>query len=70
MNARAEKSLNKSSGEEGAAVSEELTALGAEVVDILYTQVFAPGEYATEEAVCAAFSEILLRHWNLCCLIT
>jgi signal transduction histidine kinase len=70
MNARAEKSLNKSSGEEGAAVSEELTALGAEVVDILYTQVFAPGEYATEETVCAAFSEILLRHWNLCCLIT
>ena len=70
MNARAEKSLNESSGEEGAAVSDELTALGAEVVDILYAQVFAPGEYATEETVCAAFSEILLRHWNLCCLIT
>ncbi len=57
-------------GAEGEAVSDELTALGAEVVDIFYTQVFAPGEYATEAAVCAAFSEILLRHWNLCCLIT
>jgi signal transduction histidine kinase len=71
MNARAEQSLDKSSCEEGAApVSDELTALGAEVVDIFYTQVFAPGEYATEASVCAAFSEILLRHWNLCCLIT
>jgi signal transduction histidine kinase len=70
MNARAEKSLDKSSCEEGAGVSDELTALGAEVVDIFYTQTFAPGEYATEEKVCAAFSEILLRHWNLCCLIT
>jgi signal transduction histidine kinase len=70
MNARAEKSLDKSSREEGAEVSNELNALGAEVVDIFYTQIFAPGEYATEAAVCAAFSEILLRHWNLCCLIT
>ncbi|HEX9918706.1 MAG TPA: hypothetical protein VGA87_06050, partial [Pyrinomonadaceae bacterium] len=55
---------------EGTATPDELSALGAEVVDIFYTQVFAPGEYATEATVCAAFSEILLRHWNLCCLIT
>ncbi|HZH30751.1 MAG TPA: HAMP domain-containing sensor histidine kinase [Pyrinomonadaceae bacterium] len=51
-------------------MSDDLNALGAEVVDIFYRQVFAPGEYATEEQVCSAFSEILLRHWNLCCLIT
>jgi signal transduction histidine kinase len=70
MNARAEKILDKSSCGEGAEVSDELTALSAEVVDIFYTQVCAPGEYATEASVCAAFSEILLRHWNLCCLIT
>jgi signal transduction histidine kinase len=64
-------SLDKSNVEgEAAPAPDELTALGAEVVDIFYTQVFAPGEYATEAAVCAAFSEILLRHWNLCCLIT
>ncbi|HEX8128949.1 MAG TPA: GAF domain-containing sensor histidine kinase [Pyrinomonadaceae bacterium] len=70
MNARAEKKLDESSCEGNAAVSDELTALGAEVVDIFYTQIFTPGEYATEATVCAAFSEILLRHWNLCCLIT
>jgi signal transduction histidine kinase len=71
MNARAEKSLEMfSGGGDAAQVSDELNALGAEVVDIFYAQVFAPGEYATEAAVCAAFSEILLRHWNLCCLIT
>ena len=70
MNARAKESLEASSWEEHALASDELSALGAEVVDIFYTQVFAPGEYATEASVCAAFSEILLRHWNLCCLIT
>ena len=70
MNARPEKSLKEFSGAEGAAVPDELTALSGEVVDIFYAQIFAPGEYATEAAVCAAFSEILLRHWNLCCLIT
>jgi signal transduction histidine kinase len=71
MNARAEKSLKSSSVKvEAGATSDELTALGAEVVDILYTQICAPNEYATEASVCDAFSEILLRHWNLCCLIT
>jgi signal transduction histidine kinase len=70
MNARVKKGLDTSSQEEREGVSDELTALGAEVVDIFYTQILAPDEYATEEAVCDAFSEILLRHWNLCCLIT
>jgi signal transduction histidine kinase len=72
MNARVEKSLQSSLFKEasGAATSDELTALGAEVVDIFYTQILAPDEYATEAAVCDAFSELLLRHWNLCCLIT
>jgi signal transduction histidine kinase len=71
MNARVEKSLQSSAWREDAGASaDELTALGAEVVDIFYTQVFAPEEYATEAAVCDAFSELLLRHWNLCCLIT
>ena len=71
MNARVKKGLETPSCAEGAgSVSDELTALGAEVVDIFYTQLFAPDEYATEASVCATFSEILLRHWNLCCLIT
>ncbi|HEY0098784.1 MAG TPA: GAF domain-containing sensor histidine kinase [Pyrinomonadaceae bacterium] len=71
MNAQVKKSLQPFSlQDESEAASEELSALGAEVVDIFYTQIFAPDEYATEAAVCAAFSELLLRHWNLCCLIT
>ncbi|HEV2881730.1 MAG TPA: HAMP domain-containing sensor histidine kinase [Pyrinomonadaceae bacterium] len=71
MNARAEKSLDRSHVEgNDSAASDELAALSAEVLDIFYTQTFTPGEYATEATVCAAFSEILLRHWNLCCLIT
>lgn len=73
MNARVKKNLKLSPEdvpEAGVAVSGELTALGAEVVEIFYTQIFAPGEYATEASVCAAFSEMLLRHWNLCCLVT
>ncbi len=73
MNARVKKNLETPSGlveEAGTTVSDELTALGAQVVDIFYTQLFAPDEYATEASVCDAFSEILLCHWNLCCLIT
>ena len=70
MNARAEKSVDTFFAEEGGAMSDELAALSAEVVDIFYTQIFTPSAYATEATVCAAFSAILLRHWNLCCLIT
>jgi two-component system cell cycle sensor histidine kinase PleC len=71
MNARVKKSLQSSSLQvEPGSVPDELTALSAEVVDIFYTQIVAPEEYATEAAVCDAFSALLLRHWNLCCLIT
>ncbi|MCA1555306.1 MAG: hypothetical protein LC747_01310, partial [Acidobacteria bacterium] len=72
MNARVKENLGTPSCavEEAGTVLGELTALGAEVVDIFYTQLFAPDEYATEASVCDAFSEILLRRWNLCCLIT
>ena len=70
MNALPQKNLEMSAREEGEALSAELTELGAEVVDLFYTQAFAAGEYATENSVCEAFSEILLRHWELCCLIT
>ncbi|MGA9995030.1 MAG: histidine kinase dimerization/phospho-acceptor domain-containing protein, partial [Pyrinomonadaceae bacterium] len=46
----------------------ELHSLSAEIVDLLYTQTFSPGEIATPREACAAFSEILLRHWQLCCI--
>ena len=72
MNARVKTNVETPSCtvDEAGIMPGELTTLGAEVVDIFYTQLFAPDEYATEASVCAAFSEILLRHWNLCCLVT
>ncbi|HEX8138544.1 MAG TPA: HAMP domain-containing sensor histidine kinase [Pyrinomonadaceae bacterium] len=46
----------------------ELHALSAEIVDLFYTQTFSP-TVSTPSDVCAAFSEMLLRHWDLCCII-
>ncbi|HEY6188463.1 MAG TPA: HAMP domain-containing sensor histidine kinase [Pyrinomonadaceae bacterium] len=46
----------------------ELQALSAEVVDLFYAQTFSP-TMSTPSDVCAAFSEMLLRHWDLCCII-
>ncbi|HEX8354248.1 MAG TPA: GAF domain-containing sensor histidine kinase, partial [Pyrinomonadaceae bacterium] len=44
--------------------------LNAEVVSLLNEQAFAPGEDCTEREVCESFTEILLRHWDLCCVST
>ncbi len=44
--------------------------LSAEVVSLLNEQAFAPGETCTEREVCESFTEILLRHWDLCCIST
>lgn len=46
----------------------ELHALSAEIVDLFYTQTFSP-TVSTPADVCAAFSEMILRHWDLCCII-
>src|SRR3982750_3647896 len=46
----------------------ELHALSAEIVDLFYTQTFSP-TVSTPGDVCAAFSEMILRHWDLCCII-
>jgi signal transduction histidine kinase len=48
----------------------EPQGLNSEVVNLLNEQAFAPGEARTEQEVCASFSNILLRHWNLCCVAT
>ncbi|HYO64157.1 MAG TPA: histidine kinase dimerization/phospho-acceptor domain-containing protein [Pyrinomonadaceae bacterium] len=48
----------------------DLHALSAEVVDLFYAQAFSPGEIGTEQDICRAFTQILLRHWNLCCIVT
>jgi len=44
-------------------------ALSAEVVSLLNEQAFAQGEVCTEQEVCESFTEILLRHWDLCCVL-
>lgn len=53
-----------------ASASGELNALSAEVIELLYTQAFAPGATTTEASICEDFSDILLRHWKLCCIVT
>src|SRR5215213_4117489 len=45
-----------------------LQGMVSEVVSLLNEQAFAQGRACTEQEVCESFSEILLRHWNLCCV--
>jgi signal transduction histidine kinase len=42
----------------------------SEIVSLLNEQAFSQGRACTEQEVCESFSEILLRHWNLCCVTT
>ncbi len=48
---------------------EEFSALSAEIVDLLYTQTLSPDAISTPAQVCAAFSDMILRHWDLCCIV-
>ncbi|HWT01401.1 MAG TPA: HAMP domain-containing sensor histidine kinase [Pyrinomonadaceae bacterium] len=48
---------------------EDFSSLSAEIVDLLYTQTLSPDAISTPAQVCAAFSEMLLRHWDLCCIV-
>jgi signal transduction histidine kinase len=48
----------------------ELQALSAEIVSLLYEQAFGTGPTRGEQEVCEAFADILLRHWDLCCVLT
>ena len=69
--ARAVDATNGGAG--GAASAEhgfsELHALSADVVDLLYTQAFSHTADRTGEAICESFSKILLRHWDMCCIL-
>ena len=47
----------------------ELISLNEDIVELFYTQTYSPETICTPEDVCAAFSTILRRHWNLCCII-
>jgi signal transduction histidine kinase len=48
---------------------DEIYALGDEIVDLFYTQLFSHSDIRTPSDVCKAFSEIMERHWNLCCMM-
>lgn len=47
----------------------EFQSLSAEIVDLFYTQTLSPDSISTPSKVCEAFSTMILRHWDLCCII-
>jgi signal transduction histidine kinase len=47
----------------------ELHRLSAEIVDLFHTQAFSPDTISTPEDVCATFAGMILRHWDLCCIV-
>jgi signal transduction histidine kinase len=47
----------------------EFHSLSAEIVDLLYTQTLSPDTISTPAEVCEAFSSMILRHWDLCCIV-
>ena len=48
---------------------DEIRALSDEIVDLFYTQLFSHSNIRTPSDVCKAFSEIMERHWDLCCMM-
>ena len=48
---------------------QEFHSLSGEIVDLFYTQTLSPDTIRTPAEVCAAFSDIILRHWDLCCIV-
>jgi signal transduction histidine kinase len=47
----------------------EFHSLSAEIVDLFYTQTLSPDIISTPAEVCEAFSNMILRHWDLCCIV-
>lgn len=47
----------------------EFQSLSAEIVDLFYTQTLSPDSISTPAEVCEAFSSMILRHWDLCCIV-
>ncbi|MBA2733888.1 MAG: hypothetical protein H0U54_13530, partial [Acidobacteria bacterium] len=47
----------------------EFRSLSAEIVDLFYTQTLSPDTISTPAEVCEAFSSMILRHWDLCCIV-
>jgi signal transduction histidine kinase len=59
-----------SSNVTGSTSEGDLHVVNAEIISLLYEQAFARGEGHSEGEICEAFSNILLRHWDLCCITT
>lgn len=49
---------------------DEFQSLTAEIVELFYTQTLSPDSISTPAEVCEAFSSMILRHWDLCCIVT
>ena len=47
----------------------ELYSLSAEIVDLFQTRTFSPDTIATPADVCSVFSDMILTHWDLCCIV-
>ncbi len=60
---------NQKAGEAGAP-PDQLLRLNAEVGELVSRQVFSSGELLNGVELCRAFSELLAKYWELCCLFT
>ena len=47
----------------------EFQSLSTEIVDLFYMQTLSPDSISTPAEVCEAFSSMILRHWDLCCIV-
>lgn len=54
----------------GDAHASELHAFSEEITDFFHAQTLSPEDHLANEEVCQAFSDILLRHWELDCIVT
>ncbi len=66
-----EKATSETAAEQQAADARlrDLISLNEDIIELFYTQTYSPESICTPADVCAAFSQILLCHWNLCCIV-
>src|SRR5437763_3236173 len=47
----------------------ELYSLSADIIDLFHTQTFSPDTISTPADVCSAFASMILKRWDLCCIV-
>jgi signal transduction histidine kinase len=47
----------------------ELYSLSADIIDLFHTQAFSPDTISTPADVCSAFARMILKRWDLCCIV-